>query len=553
MQMRNGGQILAQGLRAQGVELIFGVPGESYLAVLDALVDVPEIRYINARQEGGAALMAEAYGKLTGRPGVCFVTRGPGATNASAGLHVAMQDSTPMLLCIGQVGRAERDREAFQELDYRRAFGQLAKWVAEIDDPARIPEYLGRAFRVATSGRPGPVVLVLPEDMLVDTAQVADAAYVSNSEPWPAPPALLALQQQLATAERPVLLVGEGHWQNDHWQRLQEWVTQLGIPAACAFRCQNAFDNNHPHYIGDVGLGINPALAKRLQAADLIIALGTRLGEIVTNAYTLLKAPCPQQRLVHIHPGAEELGSVYQAELLIQAGINSFVASLPELEWQSKPQWREWTAAGRADYLAWTAPVSNPGSLQMAAVMDYLRQNLPADAIYCNGAGNYATWAHRFLHYRAPDAQLAPRSGSMGYGLPAAIAAKLLYPQRPVLCFAGDGCVQMVIQELGTAIQYQANLILCVVDNGAYGTIRMHQERHYPARISGTELVNPDFVALARAYGWEAARVETVEQFAAACQTALTADRPTLLHLPLALEALTPRQTLSEIRASALG
>ncbi|HXH04253.1 MAG TPA: thiamine pyrophosphate-binding protein [Candidatus Competibacteraceae bacterium] len=548
---RTGGQILVQGLRTLGAELAFGVPGESYLAVLDALVDVPQLRFITCRQEGGAAMMAEAYGKLTGRPGICFVTRGPGATNASAGVHVAYQDSTPMILFIGQVARGDRDREAFQEIDYRRMYGQLAKWVAEIDQAERIPEYLHRAYQVATSGRPGPVVLALPEDMLTDTAKVADPAPCRPVEPYPDPRAMAELGERLARAQRPLLLLGEGLWSEQAWHRLHDWAAAWRLPVACAFRCQSAFDNRHECYVGDVGLGVNPALAARLRTADLILALGTRLGEIVTQSYTLPVPPRPAQSLIHVHPGAEELGRVYQADLYIHAGVQRFVAALDALPAPAVPAWEEWRAAARRDYLAWITPTTSPGELQLAEIMAWLREHLPPEAILCNGAGNYAVWLHRFYQYRGSASQLAPRCGSMGYGLPAAVAAKLVHPERPVLAFAGDGCFQMTLQELATAVQYGANIVVCVVDNSAYGTIRMHQERHYPTRVSGTDLLNPDFAALARAYGCYAQTVERTADFAAAFERALTAGRPALLHLKLPLEALTPRQTLSEIRAAA--
>lgn len=544
-----GGQILVQGLRELGVERVFGVPGESYLPVLDALVDAPGIRFITCRQEGGAAMMAEAHGKLTGRPGVCFVTRGPGATNASSGVHVAFQDSTPMILFIGQVNRGERDREAFQEVDYRQMFGALAKWSAEIDSAARIPEYLGRAWRTALSGRPGPVVLALPEDVLTETA-VADGP-LSPEVPVQAPAAadMARLAGLLATAARPMVLVGEGLWSTEARERLQDFARTRGLPVAAAFRCQDRFDNAHPCYVGDVGLGINPELAARVGAADLLLVVGSRLGEIVTGGYTLLQPPMPVQRLVHVHPGAGELGRVYQAELYLNAGVGPFCEALAELPDTPMAVQDGWLQGARDAYLAWTEPTTSPGPLQLATIVRELETLLPPEAIICNGAGNYAIWLHRFHRYRTLGSQLAPRSGSMGYGLPAAIAASLARPECPVVAFAGDGCFQMTMQEFGTAVQHGASVVVVVVNNGAYGTIRMHQERHYPARVSATELVNPDFVELARAYGGYGERVHETGEFAAALGRARASGMPALLELVLPLEALTPRATLSEIRA----
>ena len=549
---RTGGQLLVDCLRANQVELAFSVPGESYLAVLDAFYDAPEIRLITCRQEGGAAIMAEAYGKLTGRPGIAFVTRGPGATNACAGLHIARQDSTPMILFIGQVGRDMTEREAFQEIDYRRMLGQLSKWTAQIDDPARIPEFLSRAFHVATSGRQGPVALVLPEDMLTD---YTDAALCQPYQVVQAAPAFDDLQRMMALlvqAKQPLVLLGEGDWSASAVASLQNFCAANQLPVAATFRCQDLFDNGHDCYIGDLGLGSNPKLSERVKNADLLLVIGGRMGEMPSGGYTLLDIPTPQQTLIHVHGGAEELNRVYQATLPINSGMRRFAAALDNLNPIEAPAWAESTRQGRVDYLNWIKPPQVPGALQMGEVMAWLRERLPSDAILTNGAGNYTVWLHRFYQYRHFRSQLAPTCGSMGYGLPAAIAAKLAQPDRTVVCFAGDGCFQMTVQEFATAAQFGANIIVVLVNNGAWGTIRMHQEREYPSRVIATELINPDFAALAQAYGGFGAVVNTAEEFPAAFEQALEAGRPALLELRLDLEALTPRASLSEIRAQAL-
>ena len=549
---RSGGQILVEQLRLQGVTRAYGVPGESYLAVLDALNDAPEIHFTICRQEGGAAMMAEAEGKLTGAPGICFVTRGPGATNASAGLHIAAQDSTPMILFIGQVARDQMEREAFQEIDYRRMFGQQAKWVAQIDDAARIPEFISRAFQTATSGRPGPVVLALPEDMLTDVVEVADAAPYQRVETHPGGAELARLGALLAEAERPFLLVGGSAWDLQATRDLAAFADAQALPVGAAFRCQDLLDNGHPNYAGDVGIGINPKLQARIQAADLLVVVGARLGEITTGGYTLLSVPRPAMKLVHVHPGAEELGRVYQPELAIQASPRAFFAAARGLNAGDVSGRAAAVVAAHGDYLDWNAPVGIQGPLQMAEIVAWLRDHLPADAILTNGAGNYSVWLHRFFRYGDYRSQLGPTSGSMGYGLPASIAAKTVHPERPAVCFAGDGCFQMTGQELATAVQYGLNVIVLVINNGMYGTIRMHQERHYPGRVLGTELHNPDFAALARAHGAFGAVVERTEDFAAAFEAAEDSGKPALLELRLDPEAITPRQSLSEIRAAAL-
>jgi acetolactate synthase-1/2/3 large subunit len=549
----SGGEILVEALRTQGVDHAFCVPGESYLAVLDALHDAPDIALTVCRQEGGAAMMAEAYGKLTGRPGICFVTRGPGATNASAGVHIAYQDSTPMILFIGQVGRDQRDREAFQEIDYRRMFGQMAKWVTEIDDPARLPEYLARAFQTATGGRPGPVVLALPEDMLRLRAVAPAAERYTPVQAHPGAGELERLAQLLGAAERPLVLLGGGGWDAEACARIQGFAEAWRLPVAVSFRCQDYFDNLHPNYAGELGIVANPKLLARLQACDLLLVLGARLGEITTGGYTRLTVPRPAQRLIHVHPGPEELGRVYQPSLAINAGMRAMAAGLAGLAPSMPPAWGDQTAAARRDYESWSTPGGNPGAVQLGEIMAWLDRRLPAEAIFSNGAGNYSQWLQRFHRYRGYRSQLAPTSGSMGYGLPAAIAAKRLHPDRPAIAFAGDGCFQMTGQELGTAVQYGAAVIVIIINNGMYGTIRMHQEINYPGRISGTDLVNPDFARLAEAYGVHGERVEATADFAPAFERALAAGGPSLIEIRLDPEAITTGQTLSEIRGTSTG
>ena len=551
--LRTGGRILVDQLRLHGVDTAFGVPGESYLAVLDALYDVPEISFRICRQEGGAAMMADAYGKLTGKPGICFVTRGPGATSASAGVHVAFQDSTPMILFIGQVGRDMIEREAFQEIDYRRMFGQMAKWVAQIDDADRIPEYLARAFATATSGRPGPVVLALPEDMLRDVTAALDARPYTAVEAHPARADMERLGDLLAEAKRPLMILGGTSWDAGAVRNIQSFAQTHGLPAAASFRCQDYFDNTHDHYVGDVGIGINPKLAERVRNADLVLVVGARLGEMTTGGYSLFDSPVPKQPMVHVHPGVEELGRVYQAQLSINAGVKAFAAAAAEL---APPRAvdaarKDLLAAARSEYLAYIETPKIPGDLQMGDIMSWLRERLPEDAIICNGAGNYTTWVHRFYQYRSFPTQLAPTSGSMGYGLPASVAASSVFPERTVVCFAGDGCFLMHGQELATAMQYGLKIIVLVVNNGMYGTIRMHQEREYPERVSGTELVNPDFAAYAKAFGANGEVVEQTDQFAPAFERAMAAKTPSLIEIRIDPEAITPKATLSEIRAAA--
>ena len=551
--MRRGGQILVDQLEIHGVETVFCVPGESFLAVLDALYDARErIRLVVCRQEGGAAYMAEAHGKLSGRPGIAFVTRGPGATNASVGVHTAYQDSTPLILFIGQVARGDQEREAFQEIDYRRMYGPLAKWVAQIDDPARIPEMVAHAFALATSGRPGPVVLALPEDMLREPAEVADAGRFQAVQAHPAAADMAKLRTLLAQAKRPLLLLGGSSWSKAAVADITAFAEANRLAVATTFRRQDRFDNLHPCYAGDLGIGPNAKLLALFEAADLLIAVGPRLGEMTTGGYSLLAIPRPQLRLVHVHAGVEELGRVYQAELPINAGMAPFAAAAKALAPVASPPWAAASAAAHAAYLAYTEPVAAPGALNLSEVIAAMREALPPDTIVTNGAGNYAGWVHRFWRYREFGTQLAPISGSMGYGVPAAVAAALANPGRTVVSFAGDGCFLMNGQELATAIQYGTAPIFIVVNNGMYGTIRMHQEREYPARVSGTGLVNPDFAALARAYGAHGERVERTADFAAALTRARAAGRAALIELILDPEAITTRTTLSKIRESAL-
>ena len=549
---RTGAEILVDQLKIHGADTVFCVPGESYLAVLDALYDANSIRLVTCRQEGGAAMMADAYGKLTGAPGICMVTRGPGATNASAGLHIAKQDSTPLILFIGQVARDTLERETFQEIDYRRMFGQLAKWVAEIDDPRRIPEFLSRAFHTATSGRPGPVVLSLPEDMLTETVDAADALPFVPVETWPGAAPMARLRELLAAARRPFLLLGGSAWDAEGVAAIERFAAANKLPVGCGFRRQDRFDNAHPCYAGDVGIGINPKLAQRIKESDLLIAVGPRLGEMTTGGYTLINLPVPKQKLVHVHPDPDELGRVYQPALPINATPRAFARAAAALTPIENPAWAEATEAAHRDYLAFRVPPRSPGEIQMGEIMLWLDQHLPPDAIVTNGAGNFATWVHRFHQYRRFGSQLAPTSGSMGYGFPAAVAAKIVHPERVVICVAGDGDFLMTGQELATAVHRRLAVIVLVLNNGMYGTIRMHQERHHPGRVIGTELHNPDFAALARAYGAHGEVVERTADFAAAFERAHASGLPAILELRIDPEALTIRQSLSEIREAAL-
>ena len=548
---RTGAQILVDALRVHGTDTIFCVPGESYLAVLDALYDHREtIRLVVARQDGGASYMAEAWGKTTGRPAVCFVTRGPGATNASVGLHTAWQDSTPMILFIGQVPNEFVEREAFQEVDYRRMFGQMAKWVAQIDDPARVPEYVSHAFHVAMSGRPGPVVLALPEDMLIATATAADTKPFKRIQAAPTPDDMTQLQALFAKAKKPLALVGGTVWTQEACAEFKAFAEGCKLPVAAAFRFQDLFDNHSASYVGDVGIGVNPQLAQAVKECDLLLVVGPRLGEMTTLGYTLVEAPVPRQTLVHVHGGAEELGRVYQGELLINAGMPVFAKALRGLKVDGSA-WKDWTKTLRANYEAWQQPRPNVGEVQMAGMVQWLRGRVPADTILCTGAGNFTGWFQRYWRFPGLRTQVAPTSGSMGYGTPAGVAAKVAHPDRLVISVNGDGDYMMNGQELATAVQENLGILFIVVNNGMYGTIRMHQEREYPARVHGTALRNPDFAALARAYGALGELVVKTEEFAPAVERALAHVKtgvPALIEVRIDPEAITTVTTLSAIR-----
>ena len=565
MTQRIAGHALVEALVAQGIDAVFGVPGESFLAVLDGFHQhADRIRFIACRQEGGASFMADAQGKLSGRPGVCFVTRGPGASNAAVGLHTAFQDSTPMVLFIGQVASDQRDREAFQEVDYRQMFGPgtlgMAKWAAQIDSADRLPEYVARAFHVAMQGRPGPVVLALPEDMLTTPTAAPVVPRAIPAAAWPAPGGLRDLRQMLLAARRPLVIAGGSGWDAEAALALQRFAENWQLPVGCGFRFQDTFDNRHQLYAGDVGIAINSKLAARVREADLLIALGVRLGEMTTSGYTLLQVPRPAQKLVHVHAGPEELGRVYHADLLLQASMSCAAKGLESLAAPNDVPWGEWAAGANLDYQANLVPTP-VSPLDLGLVMKTVQALAPADTVYTNGAGNFAGWLHRFVQYHGLQhhgrTQLAPTSGAMGYGVPAAIAASLLYPDRTAVNVAGDGDFLMTGQELATATAYGAGrgkgkLVSIVVDNGSYGTIRMHQEREYPARVSGTDLHNPDFVQLAQAYGWRGAHIDRTEQFESAFAQAMAADRPTLLHLKLDPDVITSRTTITALREAAL-
>ena len=547
--MRSGGRIVVDALEAHDVEFVFSLPGESFLPVLDALHDSP-IRLITCRHEGGAANAAEAVGKLTGRPGVCLVTRGPGATQAAVGVHTARQDSSPMLLLVGQVPRTFRGREAWQELDYARVFGGIAKAAWEVEEAARLPEELARAFATAVSGRPGPVVLALPEDVLAEEVDVPDAAPLAPGERAPQEDEMRRLAELLAAAERPLVVAGEGGWTSGTGTDLLAFCEVAELPVAASFRCQDFVDNRSPSYAGVLGVAMDERLAARLRDADLVLAVGGRLGEVPTRRYTLLEPPCPHQTLVHVHPDPAELGFVYEPELGIVASPAAFAAALRRLD-PPAPRWREWTRAARAEYEANLRHEPMEGAVDLGEVMAFLRGRLPSDAVHTCGAGNFTVWAHRFAEFTSFGTQACPRSGSMGYGVAAAAAAKLLHPDRIVLCFTGDGDFVMSAPDFATAVQHELPIVVLLVNNGMFATIRMHQERAYPGRPVGTDLVNPDFVAFARAHGAHGERVERTEDFAAAFERALQSGRPALLELPVDPERISPRVRLSELRGRA--
>ena len=545
---RSAAEVLVDQLLAHGARHAFCVPGESYLAVLDAFHD-REIAVTVCRQEGGAAMMAEAVGKATGRPGLCFVTRGPGATNASAGLHIARQDSSPMMLFVGQVARGMRGREAFQELDFRAVFGTVAKWVTDIDEPERIPELVSRAFHEATSGRPGPVVIALPEDMQRERIAAADAAPFEPVEIWPGLADMAKLQKLLWAARRPIVLAGGSRWSENACAALARFAERFALPVATTFRRAHLFDALHPCYAGDLGLGVNPKLLARVREADVVLAIGGRLGEIVSQSYTLFDIPVPKQTLVHVHPDAAELGRVYRPALAINAAPTAFAAALEGLQPPNDIAWRGDTAAAHAEYLAWSeTPTDVPGPVNPGEIAVWLRENLPPHAIVTNGAGNFTTWLHRFYRPRGYNSVLGPVSGSMGYGLPAAVAMKRLHPGRAVVALTGDGDFLMTGQEFATAVQFGLPIVVLVMDNGIYGTIRMHQERHYPGRVVATTLCNPDFAAYARAFGGFGATVETTAQFPEAFRAAQASGLPAILHIKIDPEAITPATTLAKLR-----
>ena len=549
-QTGSGGEILIQSLVSQGVDHVFCVPGESYLAALDAMHD-RKIVVTVCRQEGGAAMMAEAAGKSTGRPGICFVTRGPGATNASAGIHIAAQDSTPMILFIGQVERGMREREAFQEIDYKSFYGGIAKWAAEIDSVARIPEFVSRAFHVATSGRPGPVVLSLPEDLLVEVGTVSHARPWRQIETSPGASEMRELQELLAAAKRPVAILGGSRWTPAACAAVAEFAERNKIPVATSFRRQSLFSAEHSCFAGEAGAGINPGLKALVQESDLLLVIGGRLSELPSSSYSLVDIPEPAQRFVHVYPGAEEIGRVYRPTLGIHASPTAFAGALRDVTLPERSG--DWCERARTSYLEWTEqPPANRGKVQIAALIKWLRQNLPDDAILTTGAGNYAGWVQRYFRFREFATFVAPTSGSMGYGVPAAVGLQRLHPTKNVVAFAGDGCFLMHGQEFATAVQYGLPIIVVVINNGMYGTIRMHQEREYPGRVTATELINPNFSDYARAFGGHGETVETTDEFAPAFQRALSAGKPSIIEVRIDPEAISTTSTLSEIRTKAL-
>ena len=547
--MRHGGRILVDQLVVEGVERVFCVPGESYLAALDGLFDrQSNIETIVCRQEGGAAMMAEAHGKLRGEPGVCFVTRGPGAMNAAIGVHIAEQDQTPMVLVVGMPATTNQDREAFQEIDVKAIFGALAKWAGVIGATRRIPEYVSRAFHIARSGRPGPVVLGLPEDILSSRAEVGEVPRARPARAAVDPADIALLGVTLEKAERPLMIVGGPGWSNDVRERLEAFAGAADLPVAAAFRCQDYFDNRHDCYIGHAAIGIDPALAKRIREADVVIAVGTRLDEMTTGGWQLLEAPKSRQFLVQVHPGSDEIGNVYRADLAINATADNFSTALGELALAGEAAWRTWRREARADYEAFLVPRLTPSKVKLEQVVATLSQMLPEDAVLTNGAGNYTGWLHRYHTYRTFRSQLAPVSGAMGYGLPAAIAAKLAHPDRTVVAFAGDGCFLMNGQEMATVIQYGLAIVIIVVNNAMYGTIRMHQETKYPRRVMATSLANPDFAAMARSFGGFGEVVERTIDFRPAMQRALDAATLALIELRVSGDAITPSRTIEDIR-----
>jgi acetolactate synthase-1/2/3 large subunit len=553
LSLLSGGQLVVAALRAHGARMAFSVAGESYLEVLDALYDAPEIHLVTCRQEGGAAFMAEAYGKLTGEPGILLVTRGPGACNASIGVHTAFQDSTPMIVLVGQVARHQIDREAFQEVDFRKMYAPLAKWVTQIDLAERVPELLNQAFQVATSGRPGPVVVALPEDMLRDRRDAEIVGPYRAVRAHPGAADMAELRRLLAAAERPIMLVGGGGWSDAAANQIAHFAQQNDLPVCCSFRRQDIVDNTLPVFVGDLGTGAAPSLVQRFRAADLVLAVGARIGEITSQSYTLLGVPDPGKTLIHVHAGAEELGRVFRPDLAIQSGMAEFAAAAAALEPVAAPRWRQWRAECRAEYEAGLAPskIEPAPALDLGRIMTWLRERLPKDAIVTSDAGNFSGWPNRFLSYRRPGRQLGPTSGAMGYGVPAAVAASILHRDRVVVGFCGDGGFMMTGQELATALGEAAAPIILVFNNAMYGTIRMHQERRFPGRVVGTALTNPDFAALATAYGAFGASVARTAEFAPAFEAAVAARRPAIIELKMDPEIITTRTTLSALRRQA--
>ena len=550
---KSGGEVLVDALIAHGTKMVYCVPGESFLPVIDALYQNREqIQTIVCRHESGAGNMAEAYGKLCNEPGIAFVTRGPGATNASIAVHTARQDSTPMILFIGQVDTQAFGREAWQEIDYRHMFGSIAKWVDQIDDVQRLPEMIARAYSIATSGRPGPVVLALPEDMLSREVDSPVLTKYKRSGAAPSNEDIQSLEALVEKAKKPLLMLGGGAWTKDAGEKIAEFANNHSLPIISAFRRQDIVDNLHSNYCGEAGLGMNPKLSARIQAADLILCVGARLGETTTNGYTLIDIPYPKNTLVHVHADANELGKVYQASLAINSTPTAFASAVFHLKNKGgdHESRKAWLKEARDDYLETLKPVKAKSGVNLSEVMIALQKLAPKETVISNGAGNYTLWVQRFYQYRGFRTQLAPTSGTMGYGLPAAIAAKLLDPSRPAICFAGDGCFLMTSQELATAVQYGANVIVIVVNNGTYGSIRMHQERHYPGNVWATDLNNPDFVELARSYGANAERIENTSDFEAAFQRAINANKPTVIELVTDKEILTPRLTVQDLRAA---
>lgn len=550
--VKNGGQLVVDALRCFSTERVFCVPGESYLPVLDALHDA-DIETIVCRQEGGAAMMAEATAKLTGKPGICLVTRGPGATNASAGVHIADQDATPVILLIGQISTRRRHREMFQEVDYQQFFGGMAKWVAEIDTTERIPEMMSRAWHVATSGRPGPVVLALPEDTLQQQSGVESNIAVQQTETYPGAMQLEQMQGLIEQSRQPLAIVGGSRWSEEASLQFTRFAERFGLPVACSFRRQMLFDHSHPNYAGDVGLGINPALKDAIKTTDLLLLVGCRFSEIPSQDFELLGVPYPTSKVVHVYPDSSEIGKLYVPTIAINASATAFCEAADKLQPECNHERAGVIEAAHQSYRQWSSlEHAIPSAATMQQAMMHLIEVLPPDSIICNGAGNYASWVHRFFPFTQYGTQLAPTSGSMGYGLPAAIAGKLAHPDKTVVAFAGDGCFQMTMQEFGTAVEFNAAVIVLVVDNGMYGTIRMHQEQNFPGRLSATNLQSPDFAALAESYGAFGATVENggefAEAFTAAVKCSVESNKPALIHIRTDPDALTPTLSLSSFQ-----